>query len=76
MPNQNNIVIKDNFAEYTFVVSLEEKRVDLITEKLNGTTVESIVSLNRVPDRVQIKFYQLLRKLQHESTGSSTNDNK
>lgn len=64
MHAEKQITIIEDSIEYTFVVNLVSRSVELVLAKEHGSQGDSIVSLHSLPDTVQIKFYRALNNLQ------------
>lgn len=64
MCSKKQITIIEDSVEYTFIVNLSSRSVELVLAKPHGSQGDSIVSLHSLPDTVQIKFYRALNNLQ------------
>lgn len=63
MHPKKNIRIVWEGDVYSFIVDLQSQSLDAILKVEEGDSVELMVSMYDVPDRVQIDFYHTLRKL-------------
>ncbi len=76
MSPQVEIIVSDESHHYIFVVNMATCSLELLTSKPKGDSSESVTSMNLVPDKVQIRFYQLLKLKQHEFSKATTNLNQ
>lgn len=63
MYSKKNITIGDEGVEYEIGVDLYHRRVDSCLLRSVGAEEWSITSLGQLPDKVQIHFYKIYKRL-------------